>query len=314
MTEKELIYFRTVADEGSILSASKKLFIAQPSLSQYIKRLETSLGTRLFNRTTFGLFLTYAGERYYHTATQILKMYNDLELEISEISDMKSGRIHIGITNHLGTVLLPEILPLFSAACPRVEIQITEETTSVLEQLLTTGQLDLAIMHAPKETSENPGIHHEFLSRDPFLIVTSKDNPLSKSKTKTGSECHDILDLSLLKNAPMIALPPNQRIRQVTDSILKKAGIVNPEIYLTVKNFATAKRLAASGLGYTLIPSQYVDITPKDDKAVCYSIHEQYHAYWDLCIATVKGTFLSNADLFLMDIVKQVIQKNISQN
>ena len=57
MTSKELLYVKTVADEKSISRAAKKLFIAQPSLSQSIQRIEEALGTPLFNRNTKGLTL-----------------------------------------------------------------------------------------------------------------------------------------------------------------------------------------------------------------------------------------------------------------
>lgn len=62
MTTKELLYVKTVADEKNISRAAKKLFIAQPSLSQSIQRIEESVGTELFNRTSGGLTLTFAGE------------------------------------------------------------------------------------------------------------------------------------------------------------------------------------------------------------------------------------------------------------
>lgn len=84
MTTKELLYVKTVADEKNISRAAKKLFIAQPSLSQSIQRIEESVGTELFNRTSGGLTLTFAGERYYHMAVQVLKLYQDFEMEISE--------------------------------------------------------------------------------------------------------------------------------------------------------------------------------------------------------------------------------------
>ena len=70
MTSKELLYVKTVADEKNISRAAKKLFMAQPSLSQSIQRIEESVGTPLFNRTSSGLTLTFAGERYYHTGSQ----------------------------------------------------------------------------------------------------------------------------------------------------------------------------------------------------------------------------------------------------
>ena len=101
MTTKELLYVKTVADEKNISKAAKKLFIAQPSLSQSIQRIEESVGTELFNRTSGGLTMTFAGERYYHMAVQVLKLYQDFEMEISDINNLKTGRIHLGTTNHL---------------------------------------------------------------------------------------------------------------------------------------------------------------------------------------------------------------------
>lgn len=305
MTQRELIYIKTVADEKSVSGAAKKLFIAQPSLSQCIKRIEENLGLSLFNRTPAGLTLTYAGERYYHMASQILKMYENFEMEISDINNMKTGRIHVGITNHLGTVLLPEILPRFAALCPSVEIRITEETSDVLEHLLGSGKLDFVIMHAPKEP-ENPLMSYELLSRDPFLILTRKGHPVSQKAMAGESGALPILDIRFLREEPLIALPPVQRIRQVADGILKKAGILHPNIFLTVKNFATAQRLAASGLGYTLIPSGYAAITALETEPDYFSLPPKYNAFWDLCITTLKDTYLTKADLLFLRILREL--------
>ena len=107
MTSRELEYIKTVADEKSISSAARKLYIAQPSLSQSLQRIEENLGAKLFNRTPSGLTLTYAGERCYQMACQVLKIYSDFEAEISDINQLKTGRIVMGTTNHLGTVILP---------------------------------------------------------------------------------------------------------------------------------------------------------------------------------------------------------------
>lgn len=66
MTTRELLYVKTIAEEKSISKAAKRLYIAQPSLSQSLQKLEEQLGVALFHRTSSGLTLTYAGERYYH--------------------------------------------------------------------------------------------------------------------------------------------------------------------------------------------------------------------------------------------------------
>ena len=146
MTSRELEYIKTVADEKSISSAARKLYNAQPSLRQSIQR-------KLFNRTPSGLTLTYAGERCYQMACQVLKIYSDFEAEISDINQLKTGRIVMGTTNHLGTVILPEILLEFKENSPSVELEILEETTDKLENRLLSGQLDFDLMHALKEDS-----------------------------------------------------------------------------------------------------------------------------------------------------------------
>lgn len=305
MTQKELIYVKTVADEKSISKAARQLFMAQPSLSQSIQRIEDSLGTPLFNRTTGGLTLTYAGERYYHMAAQILKMYEDFEIEISDINNLKTGRIQLGTTNHLGTLVLPLILPRFLELCPYVELSIAEETTQELEQKLLSGQLDFAIMHAPKENIQ-PQIQYDILTRDPFLVALAPDHPLlAMAEKKPGYE-YPVLDICLLKNESFLMLRPGQRIRQVTDAVLSKAGITRPEIALTLKNYETAQMLAAQGLGVTLIPQQYTAICGSGFQPAFCSIDEKYDASWDMCIATLKNNFLSKADQLFIRIAGEI--------
>lgn len=306
MTQRELIYVKTIADEKSISKAAKKLFIAQPSLSQFLKRIEESLGTSLFYRTASGLTLTYAGERYYHMAMQILRMYENFEMEISDINNMKTGRLQLGITNHLGTILLPKLLPRFATICPGIEIQITEENSTNLEQLLTAGKLDFAIMHAPAGEG-NPLLQYDFLSRDPFILVMAKEHPLSCYKTPAKDiGCYPLFDISLLKKERFIMVPPIQRIRQVTDTILKKADITHPDIFLTVKNFSTAQLLASSGLGVTLVPKQYAEIVSANREPSYFEIPKCYDAYWELCIVTLTDSFLSKADLLFLQLLKEL--------
>ncbi|MBT9776243.1 LysR family transcriptional regulator [Clostridium sp. MCC353] len=304
MTSKELLYVKTVADEKSISQAAKKLFIAQPSLSQSLQRIEETLGTQLFNRTTSGLTLTFAGERYYHMATQILKMYEDFEIEISDINNLKTGRIHLGITNHLGTLTLSKVLPKFRNICSHVELIISEENSSTLEQLLLSGELDFAIMHAPKSNIQ-PQLHYDIMKKDPFVIAISPDHPLVKRAKKEPGYPYPVLDIKLLKNETFLMLHKQQRIRQVTDSVLAKAGIHQPKIGLTLRNYETAQLLAAQGLGITLVPLQYSQIAPSDYLPTILSIDEKYDASWDMSIATLKNSFLSKADQLFIQLVKE---------
>lgn len=303
MTSRELEYIKTVADEKSISSAARKLYIAQPSLSQSLQRIEENLGAKLFNRTPSGLTLTYAGERCYQMACQVLKIYSDFEAEISDINQLKTGRIVMGTTNHLGTVILPEILLEFKENSPSVELEILEDNTGNLEAKLLTGAMDFALLHAPK-LAANPLLNYEFLSEDPFVIALAAGHPLIEKAQKKPGYLFPVLDVRLLKNEPLILLHPQQRIRHVSDAILAKAKIT-PNIVLTIKNYETAQRLAGQGIGITFLPMDYAALTYADHPPVLLSIDESYSPSWDLSIATLKGGFLSRADQYFLELVRQ---------
>lgn len=307
MTTKELFYFKTIADEKSISQAARKLFIAQPSLSQYIKRIEDSLGIHLFNRTSTGLSLTYAGERYYLMATQVLKMYENFEFEISDINNLRAGRIHVGITRHLGSCLLPKVLPRFRAICPNIEISISEVTSSLQEEQLLAGKLNFSLMHAPPLESRNKAVNYELLNTDPFLIALPMDSPLKeKAKPPHYGDMFPTLDLKELYDETFIMICKGQRIRQISDCILRDAGIINPKVLLEVSNLDTVQRCVAAGLGVTLLPLQYMPLSNIALPPEYYAIPPEYKASWNLCIATSKDFYLSKADLLFIRLVKEI--------
>ena len=116
-------------------------------------------------------------------ACQVLKIYSDFEAEISDINQLKTGRIVMGTTNHLGTVILPEILLEFKENSPSVELEILEDNTGNLEAKLLTGAMDFALLHAPK-LAANPLLNYEFLSEDPFVIALAAGHPLIEKAQK----------------------------------------------------------------------------------------------------------------------------------
>ncbi len=294
MNPKELIYIKTIADERSLSKAAQKLYISQPSLSQAVKKIEETLSTPLFKRTSNGLLLTTAGEKYYSFATQTLKMYDDFLIEISYLNDLKKGQINIGITNHLGASLLPVVIPQFKALCPYINIAIIEKNSTSLEKSLLNGEIDFAIMHAP-QTQNSMQLHYHSLGIDKFLLAMHPQNQLLSFAKELPNNDYPILDINLCADAAFILLDKEQRIRQISDSILSKASFT-PKIVLTLKNFETARRLCAQGIGVAFVPQLYTTIYKYDVPLEYVQIEEKYDPYWIMCIATVKNRFLSKAD------------------
>ncbi|HCS67528.1 MAG TPA: LysR family transcriptional regulator [Oribacterium sp.] len=310
MTTRELIYVKTTADMGNISKAAKKLFVTQPSLSQSLQRIEEGIGTKLFIRSSDGLKLTFAGEKYYQMACQVLKIYDDFSSEITDINNLKVGHISFGVTHHLGAIILPKFLPEYQRSYPGITIDIFEGSTEPQEQHLISGDLDFSIMHAPVYGSYvNPSIHYEVLKRYPFVIAMSRKNPLVEKSVSLSGYPYPVLDVRLLADQPLLTLHKEQRIRHVTDSVLREAGI-QPEIRLLCKNYMSLEKLAAEDMGVTMLPSEYVAANSFENPPAFFSIEASYPAYWDLCIATLKGAFLSKADELLLALLREKFQQD----
>lgn len=309
MTSRELLYVKTIADEKSITRAAQKLYLTQPSLSHCVMNIENQLGTKLFRRTSSGLTLTYAGEKYYRMACEVLRVYAAFEAEISEESELVRGRVTIGVTNYLACDLLPRMLPRIHREHPGIELRIVEETTDELEKSLLSGRLDFAIMHtgAGDGASEDPGLAHEVLRRDPFLLAAPPEHPHgAKAVQRAGEELPE-LDPALLAGEPFLMVTKGQRIRHVADRVLQKAG-VSPQIVFTSRNYETLRRLCAEGMGYTFVPRHYAGLLGGEAyRPLYYAIPERYDAFWELSVVTLKDAYLSRAaKAFLAEFRKSI--------
>ncbi|MFY9262170.1 MAG: LysR family transcriptional regulator [Arcanobacterium sp.] len=282
--------------------------MAQPSLSQALQKIEDNLGTPLFIRHQSGMMLTLAGEKYYRTANEILNIYNDFINEITYINDLKRGRITIGITNFMGSYLLPRIIPMFNEDFPNIDVYVKEENSSVLEKSLLDSTIDFTIMHN-HPLKRKKSIEYNVLYKDPFVIVTKKDHPLSKFKIDNPDHKFPKIDINKFKDENFIMIEKSKGIRQVTDLILYNNGI-NPNIILTTKNYETARRLASTGYGVTLIPLQYISIFEGQYDADYYFIDKCDYSYWNTCIATNPNMYQSKIAKVFIELIVQYFKLN----
>ena len=320
MTTRELLYIKTIADEKSMTRAAQKLFVTQPSLSHCVMILEQQLGTRLFTRTAGGLVLTYAGEKYYRMACEVLRVYAAFESEINEERALSQGRVTVGITNYLATAHLPRMLPAFHREHPGIEVRICEETTDQVERSLLSGRLDFAILHTGPDDglTGNPSLDFEALGRDPFLIAAPHDERLAALAVQRPNAPHPELDPALLGGEPFLMVSPGQRIRQITDRVLAEAG-VKPRVLLTSRNYELLRRLTSEGMGCMLLPSRYVGLLGGEGyQPAYYMIPPKYRAWWALSVVRlreaagllklrVRSVLIAPAEIFFDAAGKQLV-------
>lgn len=306
MNLKKLKYIITIAELKSISKAASELFISQPALSNIVSSIEKDLGAQLFNRSTNPISLTYAGERYIETAKQILSLEYSLKKEFSDISNMKKGKLTIGIPAVRGTHVLPLVLPKFTKKYPGIEVKLIEGDSNFLEKLLIEGKVDLVLTSLP---SDNKKITCELLYEEKIMLACKKgylsDKYLLPSTT-------NIISLGKLKDVDFILTKKSHRIRNLTDNVFDLYDF-EPKIILETSNTATAFRLATSGLGVCFVSEMILNTTKPIDEFDLFHI-ENSPIRWDIAISYLKNSYLTIAERYFIDLSKEILQNNLKSN
>lgn len=300
MNQRDCELILTIAREKIISAAAAKLYMSQPALSLFLARLEAQLGTKLFTRNAIGLKPTYAGECYIRTAEKILKLCSDFEAELCDISSLHKGRIQVGATVHLGSCIFPLLLPRYKERYPNIEVLITESRSADLERVLAHNDIDIALMHIP---FRNVDANYEMIARDPFVMVIARNSPLVQHiYEKNGTPC---LDPRFCADEKYILAYPSQRVRQISDMILAKAGI-NPNITFMTSSVETAMRLASVGIGITLMPQSYISLFTCPAAPYFCHLEESYEAWWTFVAAYPKDSELSGSAAEMVKILQEI--------
>ncbi len=250
MNTKQAFYIQTIAKEGSITAAAQKLYISQPSLSQTLKQIEAELGLPLFDRDTFPLRLTYAGEKYLECANALLAANDRLERQLQEIREERSGRLRLGISVQRAMQILPEAMPWFLMQHPNVSIELTEAGSASLEELVSSGQIDLA-MAALESTSVK--LDYTLIEHEAIGILAGKDSSLA-SNYPDGTP----LSIGDVRNDSFVCLRAGHSIRVVQDALFRKSGL-EPHILLETDSLEVAKRVTLSSAACMLCSDIYID-------------------------------------------------------
>lgn len=250
------LYLSTILEKGSFTEAAKTLFIAQPSLSQYVKRIEQEVGTELFIRNSTPLQLTEAGKIYMDAEKTILNIKSQVDNQILEILEMKRGQITIGSSHYRSMFLLTKAIPEFKAKYPQIEIKLEEGGTEYLEDCAVNGTTDFSIVLLPLKHAE---LTYDILFEEEILIAMSPVHPLAQhiDLSIPQQPPYPVLDFSLLQNESFIIMKKGQNLRRSFFELCQISNI-QPPIVMQTDDMPTAQSLAATGIGVTIVPDQLV--------------------------------------------------------
>lgn len=299
MDFREMIYITTVADCQSVTAAAKKLYISQPSLSQIVSKVEQDLGVKLFDRKAYPITLTFAGEKYVDTARRILMMNDNLRRELMDIGLGQKGKISLGIPTERAGYMLPSVLKQFRELYPMVEVRIVESKADDLIQAIMKGEIDFFIL--PRKADELPvGLKTELIYKERLFIV-AEPGSITPDMCFRGEE--QVVNLSQLKDFPVIFLKKGHAIRKKSDSVYKNYKIL-PNIVMEVSSCISAVLLAASGLGITLVPERAVKMLGGTEKFCCFTYSKKPDT-WDVNVVYQEAIYLDRAKRCLIDLMKK---------
>lgn len=304
MNLKQAYYIKTIAQEGSVTAAAKKLFISQPSLSQMLRQVESELGLPIFNRTVSPMTLTYAGEKYLEAANVILAANDRFESQIREIKQENRGRIRLGISVQRAIQVLPGTLAIFSVQYPNVYVELVERGSAHLEEMVTQRQIDIALA-AIEATS--PHLAYELIERETIGVLTGKSSPLaSRIPNQTP------ITLEEVKGNTFVNLKPGHSARVVQDKLFRRYGI-NPRVLLETDTLEVAKRVALETDSCMLCSDIYIDDQVLQ-KGAFYPLKDyENHRHFYACYP--KGEQLPRYAADFIQIATMVLaQKNSGRN
>lgn len=266
-------------EEKSITRAAERLFVTQPALSLFLTRLESSVGTPLFDRTKEGLIPTFAGKRYLETAKKIIALDRQFQQDLCEINTQLMGNIRVGTSAHIGSYALPSVVTEFNRIHPNINVEIIERNSGELERLIREKNIDVALMHLP---FKNLHARYEKIFTDRYVMAFHKDSELN-CHMYDKQDTYPYIDPVFAKNEQFILAFPYQRVRQISERILSHANII-PDIRFQTSSVQTSLQFVSKGLGVTFAPESYLSLFRySDDIQFCY-MEDIYEAYWIFCL------------------------------
>lgn len=172
MDLKQLHYFVTVAREGSISAAARRLYLSQPPLSAQMKALEAELGCTLFERGTRSIQLTQAGRLLFDRASALLEMSEMTRREMLDYRQGSEGTLRLGAISSVGSTLLSRWLAGFCKGHPHIHFEVFEANTYELLEQVRAGVLDLAIVRTP---FSEKGLECVYLAEEAMMAVGRRE-------------------------------------------------------------------------------------------------------------------------------------------
>jgi len=259
---RHLRYFVAVAEELHFGRAALRMHMAQPPLSQQIRRLEEMLGHALFLRTSREVRLTAAGEELLERARHTLRKIAADVSAVKKIGRGEAGALTVGFVGSGMLTTLPKMLGRYRRQYPQVDLQLREFYTAGLVDALLNGTVDVGFL---RDAGDIDGLKVEVLLAEPFVVVLPQKHPLARQKT---------VAVKKLQHEPFVlfARSYGSMAWKKTMDVCEAHGFT-PRVVQEAPQWLTIMTLVGAGLGVTIAPACVKRLSVPD--TVCRKLRPQ---------------------------------------
>jgi len=267
MELRHLRYFTAVVECKGYREASRRLHIAQPSISQAVSDLEDELGLKLFSRTGRNARLRPEGEIFYADAVRILQLSETAILTAKRAAQGKVGRLSIGFIGSATLSFLPDLIRRYKLEYPNVKLALHDLYPVELDQACDRGEIDIAITRPLSLERENR--QSRVLLRDPLVAVLPRSRKLKSKKIRLADLANERFILFHRKGAPAVfdtivgacrSHGFSPRVENEPNSMQTILSLVEAEEGVAIVP-ASISNLRSKGVQFVrLVPDLYLDL------------------------------------------------------
>jgi DNA-binding transcriptional LysR family regulator len=270
MEFRHLRYFVAVAETRHFGKAAERLHMAQPPLSQAIRRLESELGVELFTRTTRQVALTGAGEVFRTDVERILQAVDEAVARVARFASGVEGVLRIGLTGSASYRQLPALARLVKREMPHVMLEVhTEMLTPAQEAGLIERRLDVGVLRPPVRQE---GIDHRPIASEPLIVAVPEQHWLADAESVRVEQLRH--EDFIMYGAALGSV--------VNDAVVRSclASGFYPHRAYEVTETSAALALVAAGLGVAVLPDS-IRSAPREG-VLCKEIEDALSVRLDL--------------------------------
>lgn len=297
--KKDIIY--TIYQEKSFSKAAQKLFIAQPSLSVIVKKIEDEIGTPLFDRTCKPIRMTEAGMEYIRATEAIRHIENAFVNYVDAVNTLQTGSLTVGSNQLFSSLVLPKYIAKFIGKYPHIHLDLVDDNSIMLKNLISSGQVDLIIdnQKLDPEVFEQQVFQTEYLllavpaffdcNRGLEAFQLTSDDIL---QNRHLSEDIPPVDLQAFSGVPFVFMTQDNDTRERTDEIFKG---YSPKMLFEIDRLVTLYNFIEIGTAASVVSDTLVKNTQHRSASVVFYKLNAPLARRDIYITYKKNKYYSKA-------------------